>query len=160
MMQTSDPLYWIQDSSSVDSGFQTFFFQGFRVFKARFRISQSRIPDSTSKFFEILNLDYLIWGKLKLITSLFKSFLVTQKTTVHRNCLLNLIDVYLYQMFQSILAWLMLIPDASSFETLINYFSFAAWVFYTATIASLLWLRYKRPEMKRPYKVNQQLPFP
>lgn len=47
----------------------------------------------------------------------------------------------------------MLLPDSSSFETLINYFSFAAWVFYGGTVASLLWLRYKKPNMNRPYKV-------
>ena len=55
---------------------------------------------------------------------------------------------------QSIIAWIMLLPNSSSFETLINYFSFAAWVFYGCTVSALLWLRYKKPEMKRPYKVS------
>ena len=45
-------------------------------------------------------------------------------------------------------------PDSSSFETLINYFSFAAWVFYGVTVSALIWLRYRKPEMKRPYKVS------
>ncbi len=54
----------------------------------------------------------------------------------------------------------MLIPDSSNFETLINYFSFAAWTFYGATIAALLWLRFSKPDMERPYKVNSlSLPF-
>lgn len=48
----------------------------------------------------------------------------------------------------------MLVPDSSSFETLINYFSFAAWVFYGVTVSALIWLRYRKPEMKRPYKVS------
>lgn len=48
----------------------------------------------------------------------------------------------------------MLLPDSSSFETLINYFSFAAWVFYGVTVSALIWLRYRKPEMKRPYKVS------
>lgn len=51
----------------------------------------------------------------------------------------------------------MLLPNSSSFETLINYFSFAAWVFYGCTVSALLWLRYKKPEMKRPYKVSHHL---
>jgi len=52
----------------------------------------------------------------------------------------------------------MLLPDSSSFETLINYFSFAAWVFYGGTVAALLWLRYKKPDMERPYKVVYIVP--
>ncbi|XP_031565820.1 b(0,+)-type amino acid transporter 1-like isoform X1 [Actinia tenebrosa] len=62
-------------------------------------------------------------------------------------------------LFNSIIAWIMLIPDSSSFETLINYFSFAAWVFYGSTIAALLWLRYKKPGLERPYKVPLVVPI-
>ena len=51
----------------------------------------------------------------------------------------------------------MLIPDASSFYTLVDFFSFAAWVFYGLTFASLLWLRYKKPDLRRPYKVSQNV---
>lgn len=61
--------------------------------------------------------------------------------------------------FTSIIAWIMLLPNSSSFETLINYFSFAAWVFYGCTVSALLWLRYKKPEMKRPYKVPLLIPI-
>ena len=50
----------------------------------------------------------------------------------------------------------MLTPNSSNFETLINYFNFAAWIFYGTTISTVLWLRYKRPEWKRPYKVRMQ----
>ncbi|EDO41594.1 predicted protein [Nematostella vectensis] len=62
-------------------------------------------------------------------------------------------------LFNSIIAWLMLLPDSSSFETLINYFSFAAWVFYGSTVSALLWLRYRKPEMERPYKVPLLVPI-
>ena len=48
----------------------------------------------------------------------------------------------------------MLIPESSNFSTLVNYFNFAAWTFYGATIAALLWLRIKEPNLKRPYKVS------
>ncbi|XP_021352770.1 b(0,+)-type amino acid transporter 1-like isoform X1 [Mizuhopecten yessoensis] len=37
--------------------------------------------------------------------------------------------------------------------TLIDYFSFAAWFFYGATMAALLVLRYTSPDRERPYKV-------
>lgn len=62
--------------------------------------------------------------------------------------------VFFNPILQSIIAWIMLLPNSSSFETLINYFSFAAWVFYGCTVSALLWLRYRKPEMKRPYKVS------
>ncbi|KAK2553180.1 b0 [Acropora cervicornis] len=59
----------------------------------------------------------------------------------------------------SIIAWIMLLPDSSSFETLINYFSFAAWVFYGVTVSALIWLRYKKPQVERPYRVPIVIPL-
>ncbi|EDV25951.1 expressed hypothetical protein [Trichoplax adhaerens] len=53
--------------------------------------------------------------------------------------------------FQCFVAILFLIP--SDFETLINYFSFAAWLFYGATFITLLLLRWKQPDLHRPFKV-------
>eukprot|EP00794_Sanderia_malayensis_P018967 gene18967-20873_t len=61
-------------------------------------------------------------------------------------------------LFTCIIAWIMLIPNSSNFETLINYFSFAAWTFYGATIAALLWLRFSKPDLERPYKVFIGIP--
>jgi len=61
--------------------------------------------------------------------------------------------------FTCIIAWIMLIPESSNFSTLVNYFNFAAWTFYGATIAALLWLRYSKPDMKRPYKVFIGIPI-
>lgn len=61
-------------------------------------------------------------------------------------------------LFTSIIAWIMLLPDSSSFETLINYFSFAAWVFYGVTVSALIWLRYKKPQAERPYRVPIVIP--
>lgn len=55
--------------------------------------------------------------------------------------------------FTCLIAIIMLIPESSTFEELVNYFSFASWFFYGATFAALLWLRYKKPDLKRPYKV-------
>ena len=48
---------------------------------------------------------------------------------------------------------IMLIPDSSEFSTLVNYFSFAAWLSYLAVFVALLYLRWKRPNAQRPYKV-------
>ena len=47
----------------------------------------------------------------------------------------------------------MLIPDASKFETLVGFFSFASWVFYGLCFLVLVYLRFKRKDMERPYKV-------
>ena len=51
----------------------------------------------------------------------------------------------------------MLIPDSTSFESLLNYFSFFGWLAYGLTISSVLWFRYKRPNDRRPYKVNHNV---
>lgn len=60
--------------------------------------------------------------------------------------------------FECSIACLMLIPDSTSFETIIHYFSFAAWVFYGLAIIALLWARYKYPDWKRPFKINILVP--
>ncbi|XP_063951447.1 b(0,+)-type amino acid transporter 1-like isoform X2 [Lytechinus pictus] len=59
--------------------------------------------------------------------------------------------------FTTILSIAMLIP--SDFDTLVNYFSFAAWMFYGITVTTLLYLRYKWPDAKRPIKVPIVLPI-
>ena len=46
----------------------------------------------------------------------------------------------------------MIIPG--SIEDLINYFNFAAWMFYGGAISGLLYLRWKHPEWERPIKVR------
>ncbi|XP_078482152.1 b(0,+)-type amino acid transporter 1-like isoform X2 [Ciona intestinalis] len=53
----------------------------------------------------------------------------------------------------SFIALIMIIPDASSFSTLIDYFTFASWIFYGASFLSLIVLRYRKPDWERPYKV-------
>ena len=56
--------------------------------------------------------------------------------------------------FQSIIALIMIIPDASSFSTLIDYFTFASWIFYGLTFLSVIVLRFRRPDWERPFKVK------
>lgn len=41
---------------------------------------------------------------------------------------------------------------------LINYFSQILWFSVAASIAGMLWLRYKEPKMPRPIKVNLIIP--
>eukprot|EP00057_Strongylocentrotus_purpuratus_P017450 XP_011671924.1 PREDICTED: b(0,+)-type amino acid transporter 1 [Strongylocentrotus purpuratus] len=59
--------------------------------------------------------------------------------------------------FTAILSIAMLLP--SDFDTLVNYFSFAAWMFYGITVSALLYLRYKWPDAHRPIKVPIVLPI-
>lgn len=60
-------------------------------------------------------------------------------------------------LFTSLLSILMLIPN--DFDTLVNYFSFAAWLFYGLTTAAVLVLRWKHPDWKRPIKVPIIIPI-
>lgn len=60
--------------------------------------------------------------------------------------------------FTTLISVLMLIPEASSFTSLVDFFSFAAWLFYGGTFAALLWLRRIRPNAERPYKINIVVP--
>ncbi|XP_068697024.1 b(0,+)-type amino acid transporter 1-like [Montipora foliosa] len=61
--------------------------------------------------------------------------------------------------FTTIVSVLMLIPEASSFTTLVDFFSFAAWLFYGATFAALLWLRRTQANVARPYKIFIVVPI-
>ncbi|KAI8504398.1 b(0,+)-type amino acid transporter 1 [Branchiostoma belcheri] len=53
--------------------------------------------------------------------------------------------------FNAVLSVLMILP--SNFDVLVNYFSFAAWMFYGGTFLGLIVLRFTKPDMPRPYKV-------
>ncbi|XP_071959289.1 b(0,+)-type amino acid transporter 1-like [Antedon mediterranea] len=59
--------------------------------------------------------------------------------------------------FTSFIAIIFIIPN--DFDTLVNYFSFAAWMFYGATFIALLVLRYKYPDKERAIKVPIFLPI-
>ncbi|CAM1308452.1 SLC7A9 (predicted) [Pycnogonum litorale] len=58
--------------------------------------------------------------------------------------------------FNAIIAILMLIPG--NIGTLIDFFSFTAWLFYGATMLALIVMRWTRPNMHRPYKVPLIIP--
>ncbi|XP_076810397.1 b(0,+)-type amino acid transporter 1-like [Clavelina lepadiformis] len=61
-------------------------------------------------------------------------------------------------MLNGIIALIMIIPDAANFSTLIDYFTFASWIFYGATFLSVIVLRIRRPKWERPYKVFIVIP--
>ncbi|XP_032087080.1 B(0,+)-type amino acid transporter 1 [Thamnophis elegans] len=44
-------------------------------------------------------------------------------------------------------------------NTLINYFSFAVWLFYGLTVLGLIIMRYTRKDLKRPIKIPLVIPF-
>ena len=53
----------------------------------------------------------------------------------------------------TILSLAMLIPDASGLETLISFFNFSCWFIYGLSLFAVVVLRYRQPELHRPYKV-------
>uniref|UniRef100_A0A3P8WI85 b(0,+)-type amino acid transporter 1 n=1 Tax=Cynoglossus semilaevis TaxID=244447 RepID=A0A3P8WI85_CYNSE len=58
--------------------------------------------------------------------------------------------------FTTIVSLVVLIPG--DFQTIVNFF-FTAWIFYGITLAGLLYLKIKKPELPRPYKVPIILPI-
>jgi hypothetical protein len=57
-----------------------------------------------------------------------------------------------FSLFQSIIAILMIM--AGNIESLIDFFSFTAWIFYGGAMLALIVMRYTRPNFPRPYKVG------
>lgn len=54
--------------------------------------------------------------------------------------------------YQGIIATIYIIPG--DINSLVNYFSFAAWLFYGLTILALIVMRFTRKELERPIKVG------
>ncbi|XP_040916233.1 b(0,+)-type amino acid transporter 1-like [Toxotes jaculatrix] len=53
--------------------------------------------------------------------------------------------------FTTLISLVVLIPG--DFQSIVNFFSFTAWFFYAITLSGLLYLKIKKPELPRPYKV-------
>ena len=47
----------------------------------------------------------------------------------------------------------------SNFSTLVNYFSFSAWIFYGLTVFSVIFMRFTQPDRHRPIKVPLIIPI-
>ncbi|XP_077433182.1 b(0,+)-type amino acid transporter 1 [Vanacampus margaritifer] len=59
--------------------------------------------------------------------------------------------------FTTVVSLLVLIPG--DFQSIVNFFSFTAWFFYAITLSGLLYLKIKKPELPRPYRVPIILPI-
>ncbi|KAK7905254.1 hypothetical protein WMY93_017861 [Mugilogobius chulae] len=58
--------------------------------------------------------------------------------------------------FTTFVSLVVLIPG--DFQSIVNYFSFTAWFFYGITLSGLIYLKIKRADLPRPYKVPIVLP--
>ncbi|XP_035607904.1 b(0,+)-type amino acid transporter 1-like [Oncorhynchus keta] len=59
--------------------------------------------------------------------------------------------------FTTAISLLVLIPG--DFQSIVNFFSFTAWFFYTITLSGLLYLKIKKPELPRTYSVPIVIPI-
>ncbi|KAG8124313.1 hypothetical protein E2320_019604, partial [Naja naja] len=59
--------------------------------------------------------------------------------------------------FTSVVSIIMVIP--ASFNKIVNLFSFTTWIFNGISVASLLYLKIKKPELPRSYKVPIIIPI-
>ncbi|XP_034015581.1 b(0,+)-type amino acid transporter 1-like [Thalassophryne amazonica] len=59
--------------------------------------------------------------------------------------------------FTTTISLIVLIPG--DFQSIVNYFSFTAWFFYAITLSGLLYLKIKKPELPRPYRVPILIPI-
>ncbi|XP_059209430.1 b(0,+)-type amino acid transporter 1-like [Centropristis striata] len=59
--------------------------------------------------------------------------------------------------FTTAISLLVLIPG--DFKSIINFFSFTAWFFHAIVLSGLLYLKIKKPELPRPYRVPIILPI-
>lgn len=55
-------------------------------------------------------------------------------------------------LFQSIITIMMV--ASGTINSLIDFFSFTAWIFYGSAMLALLVMRYTKPDVPRPYKVS------
>ncbi|KAM5164871.1 b(0,+)-type amino acid transporter 1-like [Mantella aurantiaca] len=58
--------------------------------------------------------------------------------------------------FTTVISLIMIIPG--DFSTIVNFFSFTAWLFYGTTIFGLIYMKIKKPDIPRPYKVPILIP--
>jgi len=59
--------------------------------------------------------------------------------------------------FNAIIGILMVLPESSNIENLLDYFSFAMWTIYALTFISIIVFRYRKPycDVERKFKVKK-----
>ncbi|XP_077990932.1 large neutral amino acids transporter small subunit 1-like [Glandiceps talaboti] len=76
--------------------------------------------------------------------------------------LLGMVHIRFLTPMPSLLAMMLLSIVYSTYDdvdSLINYTGFAYWLFVAITITGLIWLRYRRPKLPRPFKVPLVIPI-
>lgn len=63
-----------------------------------------------------------------------------------------------YLLLQSLIAVAMVLYG--TIDSLIDFFSFTAWIFYGGAMFALIVMRYTKPHAPRPYKVSLELKNP
>jgi L-type amino acid transporter 9 len=61
--------------------------------------------------------------------------------------------------FNAVMGTLMVLPESSNIENLLDYFSFATWTLYALTFISVIIFRYRKPycDVERKFKVKNTI---
>lgn len=77
------------------------------------------------------------------------------KASCAAQCSLSpIVLIYTFVLFQSLIAVAMVLYG--TIDSLIDFFSFTAWIFYGGAMLALIVMRHTKPHAPRPYKVKKE----